>query len=947
MVNNRWLSGLVLAALLVLPACFAADVSTIATETRYDVNAAGIQGIKSIPQNEIRRIPDMIDNPKSQIGVWVPMVEPEPIIRGFNNRIADNVEIFKNTGSTKDKYPYIVKVVKNREGKTDQQGFFVYRNVKYDWAFEAAGDDEESGGKNGASFEGKPWTPFYNQGGEEKALEYMRDMAKNGTTEMWDPKAYANVHAKPFDSGISGDADTKGSTVLQEVGMLLTYERASVNVSTSAKGYNGNADLNQIAPGSIPEVQLNAEPSGWQPGKVLNAAPAGWKLEVGGTTQLTAYNRVYVEDYSAPTTKDTEVKVYRGGTGGFVSQVWNKKENKWDPIDGIRFEYQDNNPDAAVSSDRLQASLNYESGNGDIYRLPNPGYNPDDPSSEPFVYFTYLPCTYKMTWNSGEQKWERVKIADNPVKYDETVVYGPYVGPAKKAEEYYFYKNLDPFWSKKPAADIENYVKSRYANAYDGKSLPSWARGLVYFIIDERNSGLLKIKQLNGFCNSAKNKKNEGLDAKMPEIQQLMKEYATLGTKAGAEASEDIAAFRNHLLKQGVSNVNRFSYIEFKDGGRYCVGPIEFEKNDGAVHQEKVEEVNGQRVKTGYWFVPGPRVLMAKHYSTASLEWDHTGVVAKKEASTMNADASGYKVVRQNDGNYVYRRADGADAQDGPSAATVANDSTTGLTQKYGKEWMQAVPDLMYKVDMADCCGNTTNQIGFIKTQSNGEETHLPVPEVSITGTNGEHKVFVPTDESLTNEQGLVINGNSSEMVKTGEYNTSEINLTDNNISVAELDKNGSLVKINDPIGKDLLGQVKDTAIFEDERLLIAATAYGAVDRPMKHKGITSARIQIQQMDSEGKKVIDGKFEDLEMDKSDANLNWDESNRMLSKVPSGKPEDFDPTIKFYHIFRNPGWYQVNYTATDNTPLSRTLKFRVNVLDAKVQIKTLDTNQDRK
>ncbi|HNV71066.1 MAG TPA: hypothetical protein PKO06_15290, partial [Candidatus Ozemobacteraceae bacterium] len=334
MVNNRWLSGLVLAALLVLPACFAADVSTIATETRYDVNAAGIQGIKSIPQNEIRRIPDMIDSAKSQIGVWVPMVEPEPIIRGFNNRIADNVEIFKNTGSTKDKYPYIVKVVKNREGKTDQQGFFVYRNVKYDWAFEAAGDDEESGGKNGASFEGKPWTPFYNQGGEEKALEYMRDMAKNGTTEMWDPKAYANVHAKPFDSGISGDADTKGSTVLQEVGMLLTYERASVNVSTSAKGYNGNADLNQIAPGSIPEVQLNAEPSGWQPGKVLNAAPAGWKLEVGGTTQLTAYNRVYVEDYSAPTTKDTEVKVYRGGTGGFVSQVWNKKENKWDPIDG-------------------------------------------------------------------------------------------------------------------------------------------------------------------------------------------------------------------------------------------------------------------------------------------------------------------------------------------------------------------------------------------------------------------------------------------------------------------------------------------------------------------------------------------------------------------------------------------------------------------------------------
>ncbi|MBI3037525.1 hypothetical protein HYY75_00540, partial [bacterium] len=226
--------------------CYSADVSSIATSTRYDTNATGAarMGIMSIPANEIRRVPDMIENEKSQIGMWVPMIEPEPVVRGFDNKIQDNVEVFKNTGSTKQDFPYLIKVVKARSGHPEDivGKWYVYKNVEYKWVFEDGDDKAEggAGGKNGTSG-GKVYSPFYKASGEEKSVEYAREIAKGADQKVWDPKVYANNHKKPFDSGIAGDTDTKGSTVLQEVGMLLSYERAEVSPSSSdSKGYTNS-----------------------------------------------------------------------------------------------------------------------------------------------------------------------------------------------------------------------------------------------------------------------------------------------------------------------------------------------------------------------------------------------------------------------------------------------------------------------------------------------------------------------------------------------------------------------------------------------------------------------------------------------------------------------------------------------------------------------------------
>lgn len=922
MKKRTW--GFLAAALIFGTAVYAADVSDVATASRYDINdrTKVVTGIMSIPQNEVRRIPDMIDKPESQIGMWVPMVEPEPVVRGFDNKIRDNVRIFRNTGSTKGKYPYLVK-------EKDTGKWYAYRNVQYKWAFEDAGTEGKSGGVNGTSG-GEVWTPFYKASGSERAIEYMKNIVNGTGDKTWDPKVYPNAHKKPYDSGISGDADTRGSTVLQEVGMLMTYERATVNptVTGAAEGYYGNADIAIIDPAAIPEVKLDAEPSGWEAKKAVNSNPDGWDIKnLDGGEEFTAFNRVYVEDYTEPTVKGTEVKLYSGNTGTFVEKVYNKATSKWEACKGISFEYEDDNPNAAASSDRLKASLNYECGNMDLYKLDNPSYNRDDPTSEPYLYFVYLPPTYRMNWNDQDQKWERIKISENPVKLDESVVYGPYLGPAKKAEEYYFYKNVDPNWKSRSEKEVEEFIKARYSSAYATKNLAPWVRGLAYFILDERNSGLLKTKLLNGWINKAKNPKNEGLEARVPEIGQMIAEYEALGD-SGKKAAADMRAFIDHLNATGLLEVNRFSYIEFKDGGRYCVGPIEFEKVAG-IHTEGTAQVDGQTVKTGTWFVPGPRVLLPKHYATTSLEWD-AGGAAKMVGGQMTKDAQNF--VLGADGRW--KRANSAEDAGVPDELQVAG-SNSNFIKKYGDTWMQKVPDLMFKVDMADCCGNTTNQVGFLKVNDAGEGA-MPVTEVELSDSRSgnDMKVGVPPSDEIANDREIAIQDSGSKVqIPGGEF--AENNMAGKKWSI--VDRNGN--PVDDPLNKQL--SLDDKVIFEDTRLNVTAQAYDNIDRAYPGRGISYQRLQIRELDKSGNPT--DKFEPLE----DATGNKsDKIERIVPRERFERSDKTEPVLKFYHIFRNPGQYRVEYLAEDFEANKQLMTFNVTVKDMSFQDRTIRDESQR-
>ncbi|MFZ2960878.1 MAG: hypothetical protein WA705_28705 [Candidatus Ozemobacteraceae bacterium] len=882
MIHKTWVV-LGLAALLVSGPAFAADVSNVATATRYDLNATTTvdangatvslsNSIKSIPANEIRRVPDMIDKPESQIGMWVPNVEPEPVVRSANNSIGKNCRVFKNTGSDKDKYPYLIKVVEQRAGHTDDPvgKWFVYKNVKYDWQFEDAGDGEEgkpSGGKNGSSGP-EVWTPFYKASGEANAITNMRNIVDGTGDRTWDPKVYANNHAKPYDSGISGTADTKGSTVLQEVGMLMTYDRAEAQVTgETGTGYYGDADPVNLDPNNFPEAKLVSVGS-YESKKIENPVPDGWTMG-----KMTAYNRVYVEDYKSPTVKGTEVKIYGGNCGGGVTKVY--VNGQWVNARGIEFETEDDNPNAAANSDRLQASMNYECGNMDIYRLDNPHYTADNPNSEPFVYFTYLP-------SANDQSGK---------------TFGPYVGHAKKAEEFYYYKNIDKLWSKKPEAVVTEYIKNRYANAYSGKSLAPEYRGLVYYIIDERNSSLLKIKTLNG-----------NLSGAAAEITEMANDYKTLGAK-GAQAAADLEAFKNYIGTVANSGSYRFSYIEFKDGGRYCVGPINFEKSAETYNEVQPGQPGyDPKVKKAAWFINGARVLLPKHYAVNSQEWDQG---------------------------------------DTPAGLNLAGQNSQFIKAK-GEHWMQEVPDLMFKVDMSDCCGNTTNQVGFLKVFDNGTGTK-PIPEVTISDARNQtqHDVFVPNDESLESGQALNVkdnNGQAASYDQGGKYD-GDYDLTNKEISVSQ---NGSSIA-QSPIAQSLVLADKDKAIYEDVRMNIAANAYDNIDRFMKHRGISKVSFKIEEVDANGAPT--GKFESLENDKNDATATWDEASHAIVKDAKGDYANFDPALKFYHIFRNPGLYKVSYAASDvpqpgQAAQTQIMAFKVKVLNQSSDVRTIDTDQKR-
>lgn len=901
MSRKIWLVAL--AALFLPGSAFAADVSGIATNTRYDLNATA--GIKSIPANEIRRIPDMIKEPKAQVGMWVPMVEPEPVVRTMNNTLASNTRIFKNTGAMADQFPYLVKVVSSRPGKSDETGWFVYKNVKYNWRFEDAGDgsanedgkEKASGGKNGSSG-GAVWTPFYKASAAEKAVDYMKAFVTGNGEPVWDPKVYPNSHTKPYDSGISGTADTAGSTVLQEVGMLMTYEvaKATVNGETGP-GYVGNADPEMIEPSMMSEAKL-VSVDAFTAKEYRNPKPDGWKGE-----ELTAYNRVYVEDYTPPNVRETKVKIYGGNAGTAVDRVY--EDGQWKEVNGIKYEYEDDNPNAAASSDRLQASMNYTCGNMDLYRLDNPHYNPDDPNSDPFVYFTYL---HPVTKNGK--------------------TYGPYVGVAKKAEEAYYYKNLDPNWKNKPAQVIEEYVKNRYAHAYMGRSLPAEYRGLVYYIIDERQSGLLKIKMLNG---------NSGNSA--AEIDSLISEYKTAGAK-GAAAAADLEAFKAYHSSHPTGDLYRYAYIEFKDGGRYCVGPINFEKGN---YTEKVVGAGADAVKQGTWYVDNARILLPKHFALNSREWNNGDANAKIDSDVSEA-AKGYKL--NADGTWVKpTNVSEATAEDKAAAAAMPKNAAEAH-KRYGEGWMQKVPDLFYKVDAADCCGNNTNQIGFIKVFDDGVGSK-PLTEVTISDSRNQndHTVFVPNDESLESGQKIEIKNpdGSSQAFDGGKYD-GDYDMTKKDISVKD---SGSGTDVA-PIAKSLQLADKDKTIYEDVRLNISANAYDNIDRFMKYQGISKVTFKIAELDQNGNPT--GKYEDLENDKNDSSMKWDESTKSLVKENDGT-DNWTPAMKFYHIFRNPGNYKVEYTAAD-MPIggkanTQYMAFKVVVRNQTQDVRTIDTDQNRK
>ncbi len=837
---------------------FAADVSAVPDDQKFLPSA--ITAISSGIQrsHEIRRPAELEKNEKASIAIWCPWMEPPPIQRTIGNQIGEEGKIFRNTGSTKGTFPYVVQ--EKSSGK-----FFVFRKVRYQWKFEKAkeGTDPHGGNVDGESGV-DPWTPFFSEMKlEETAPGFILDWAqeKTAATDLPEKKVFANRHTTVYDSGVQDDETVANSSFLQQVGMTLTYQRAEVEATANGPGYPetgfGTADLptQDIIEASIKgTVALNTAPpdSAFVDGKVINAIPEPYK-PFWTLGECSAYALVYVEDHQAPDAKPAESsgKEYSGIVGKWLQG-------------GVKIEYVDDNPNANQDSDQMKADFKYYAGNNDIYKVENPFYNPPE-VREPYIYVFIL-------------------RANNE--------FGPYIGPAKKERERSWYINRHPYWSKQPVEMTKAYLDNRYSNAWDANSIPAWELGAAYYVMntDEGDSGKFHVEELNEAWTAGKI-----TDQNCPSFAALRDSLADRDLPAAKKAVAALDALADAIQNpanfgiRGDRTFSRFASAGFSDEkGSYVIGKAKLEKNNPAVHREWNEVIEGVQVKKGEWTVAEKRIILPFHYCTAAVDQCDVACFSSKD---------------------------------------------------------------VVSVSSSDCCGNSasvesipTSDGVTIKDEALGSK---PTPELLIKcgGTSEEVSVQIPANDSLGAAEKLVVKNKT-----TGDVQEFAANQYDGDF---DLSKNDFFVKRSgqqlDPVGvipDDPNGALKDRVIFEDTRLQFTLGGYDNIDGMTPFRGVGKLKFAIYALDSNKQRAAP---ETLEYTDEKGAIHRGDS---VERDNSGDPYTFDPVFRLFHIFRVPGWYQAEYqvwekSSTAPEKKSRTLTVNIHVLDAKSQVRTIESEDQKK
>ncbi|NLI78746.1 MAG: hypothetical protein GX442_20190 [Candidatus Riflebacteria bacterium] len=833
----------------------ATDVSSVPDNqkflpTRATAISSGIQR-----SHEIRRPAELEKNPKASIGLWCPWMEPPPVDRTVGNQLTKAAKIFRNTGSTKGTFPFIVQ--DPADGKC-----YVYRKVRYHWKFEKAkeGDDPHGGNVEGVSG-GDPWTPFFSELSlEDSAAQFILDWAEDKASpgDLPEKKVFPNRHTTVYDSGVQDDETVANSSFLQQVAFTLTYERAPIEVTPTGPGYpETDADTADLpTPELIEErvkgtVALNTAPADdkFVEGKVITPIPDAYK-DVWTLGEASAYALVYVEDHQAPDAKPAESsgKDYSGIVGQWLKG-------------GVKIEYVDDNPNANENSDQMKADFKYYAGNNDIYKVENPFYNPPE-VREPYLYVFYLRANHE---------------------------FGPYMGPAKKERERSWYINRHPYWSQKPAEETKAYLNTRYSHAWESDSIPLWELGAIYYVMnsDDGDSGKFHAEELNEAWVAG-----QISDATCPSFSTLRDSLAGKDQPGAKKAVAALDALADAIKNPGNYGIRgdraftRFASCGFSDEkGSYVVGKVKLEKKNPAVHREWTEVVEGVEVKKGEWTVAEKRIILPYHYCTAAVDQCDVACFSSKE---------------------------------------------------------------VVSVSSSDCCGNSAT-VESIPT-SDGIQIHdeaqgsKPIPEIIIENAGGgDTQVIVPANDSLGADEKLVIKDpatNATQEFAANQYD-GDFDLANKDFFVKAGDKLEQIGHIPD----DPNGALKDRVVFEDVRLSFSLGGYDNIDGMTPFRGIGKMKFALYALDANKQR---GQPETLEyVDENGA------SQRLpyIERVNGGDPYKFEPTYKFYHIFRNPGWYQAEYelwenSATQGDKKSRKMLVNIHVLDAKSNVRSIEQQERR-
>ncbi len=456
--------------------------------------------------------------------------------------------------------------------------------------------------------------------------------------------------------------------------------------------------------------------------------------------------------------------------------------------------------------------------------------------------------------------------------------FGPYCCGAQKGREPEWYANGHPYWKNKNSTEIIDYVTTRYGNAWSSNSIPSWEMGVVYCTLGLDGKGKnakFNTEQLNAAW-------QKGSMAECTVFQNLKADLSIRKTGAAAKAMLALTALEQAIQSPESMKIrNDRTFYRFapagydSDRGSYCVGPQKLEKDNPKVHEEWVTEKKGIAIKKGKWILAEKRLILPAKYSTCACDQSHTDAFTSKQ---------------------------------------------------------------VLQIVVADCCGNMTTVNPSTENTRDGiiirDDTPAspPIPEMTIEDpqTHGEIKIAVPCDDNLRATEKLVIRNKRTGAI--GKYRPNEFggdfNLAENDFSIEREDgKIEPLAVIPDG------STTGRPSIFEDTRVQLGGGGYDNIDGTTSFRGIGKTRITVYSLDGSLNRVGPEQLEFVDQTGNVRTADY------FERVNSGDPYKFDPNFKFMHIFRKPGWYQIEYRVWENANTtgekkSRALIYNLQVADSK-------------
>lgn len=528
-----------------------------------------------------------MQNPKSQVAIWMPLVEPAPIIKNRLNEIADNVRIYRNVGPTATDFPYIVEEVGGDH--------YVYRNVRYHWFFEQPDADKvvhAEGNRNGVSG-GGAWNPWLRiERDADRQFFYDVTHGTKSPSDVWDKKLFVNVHTSPYDSGVTDLQDYDESTILQQVGMIMTYERARVSPTNKAGTAFPQTNTEIADPvgqiGGTAVLTSAPDDSAFEkfgPNETAKAIPAvlsgSWNLTAtidGQTyTKFTEYNMVYVEDYEYPEIPPELInptgQTFRTQVGGYLGEP-------------LQLSTTQTNTDLQPDSPAIENNITYSLGADELYSLPNPFRNGKT------INFYFLKS------NS---------------------LYGPYIGKYAADKEYDYYKFKHPYWKTQSDDVVRQHISNRAIRSWSGNFLEPWEKAMVYYYEYAPTTAALITEQFNQAW-------KEKSVAPLVYFDDMVATLA--GRPQEAQAREAANSLRTFITSgSGNRQVSRFWRLHFgPESGRLSVPefgleniPSQFQQTTGRGVDDTGRAID---ILEGSWTTPGQRFIMPRFYATNSLEWN-------------------------------------------------------------------------------------------------------------------------------------------------------------------------------------------------------------------------------------------------------------------------------------------------------------------------------------